>query len=303
MRAPALLAAVAALCALHTCCAQPYPPTLANCTMQQKLRDISPVPISVVWIEKAGDTMESIRAAFRLIRASGFTALKQLQFYSELSVTQAAYEAHVVEVMQAALDEGLLPWWYGDGGYECITQALLQQLGLPVDTPMRDILKDPRMVAYQTQVLRWRVGNQSFVPYTLGEPGMGNPVLPTAEIGAFASWLEAAYNGNITALQAAWQDPYRNITVDEFDNFTGAATLVATGSISHDYLRYRDSMRFQADQLNADFAAQLAAGAAHDPQEPQRTGSAMMLDNQAYAGWDNWGHGKLAEVYGSYYIR
>lgn len=279
------------------------PPTLSNCTMPQKLRDLAPFPVSVVWLEKPGDTMDTIRQDFCLIRQSGFTALKQLVFQSSLTVDVPTLQAKTQAVMNAALDEGLIPWWYGTGGWECITLQLLAQLGIPSNTPMPAIQTDPRMVAYQTQVLRNRIANMTFTPYALGEPGAGNPTITATQVPLFQSWLESSYSSNVTALQLAWQDWYRNnISAPEFTNFTEAAVLLMNPSPTHDYRRYRDSMRWQADALVQAFAVQMAQGFAHDPQEPQRTGGAMMLLNQAYYGWDMWAHGAVAEPYGSLYV-
>lgn len=62
--------------------------------------------------------------------------------------------AHIEAVGNAALDAGLFPWWYGLGGWECITLELLSSLGIPASTPMREVQQDPRMLAYQNGVLR-----------------------------------------------------------------------------------------------------------------------------------------------------
>ena len=41
-----------------------YPPSLANCTVQQKIAALAPSHIGVVWIEREGETLEDIRADF-----------------------------------------------------------------------------------------------------------------------------------------------------------------------------------------------------------------------------------------------
>ena len=41
-----------------------YPPTLANCTMEEKIAALAPAHVGVVWIEREGETLEDIRADF-----------------------------------------------------------------------------------------------------------------------------------------------------------------------------------------------------------------------------------------------
>lgn len=131
-----------------------YPATLANCSMQQKVADLAPAHIGVVWIEREGESMNDIRADFAAIKAAGFTALKQTIFRTSLAVDEDTAWAHIEAVGNAALDAGLIPWWYGLGGWECITLDLLASLGIPATTPMRAVQADPRMLAYQEGVLR-----------------------------------------------------------------------------------------------------------------------------------------------------
>lgn len=118
-----------------------YPPTLANCTMEEKIAALAPAHVGVVWIEREGETLEDIRADFatsecRLsdearysakpavrrarpaVRSAGFTALKQLIFRTSLAIDEDDAWAHIEAVGNAALDAGLTPWWYGLGGWE-----------------------------------------------------------------------------------------------------------------------------------------------------------------------------------------
>jgi beta-galactosidase len=281
-----------------------YPQNLSLCPMQTKLSLLSPFPVSVVWIEQRGDTMESIAAKFQEIRSLGFTALKQIQLAESYATTEEELENRTRAIFNLALDSGLIPYWYETGGWECITLDLLAALGIDASTPPWAVVQDPRMTAHQDGVLRARVANMTFAPYKLGEPGAGNPILTPAQVPAFAAWLDTTYGGNATALLPLWQDPYRNnLTVPEFSDFLSAASLLTLpGAASHDYRRYRDSMRWQADALDSAFEAMLAAALAHDPNEPQRTGAAMLLLNQAYYGWDVFQHARLAVDAGSFYI-
>ena len=70
----------------------------------------------------------------------------------------------------------------------------------------------------------------------LGEPGRGNPILTAPFVDDFATWLATQYGGNLTALQVAWQYPYRNISQDEFTNFSqvrgGLQGTLCSGELS-----------------------------------------------------------------------
>jgi hypothetical protein len=47
--------------------------------------------------------------------------------------SDASYLNRTKAWFHAALDAGLSPWWYEKGGWECFTQELLAELGLPLD--------------------------------------------------------------------------------------------------------------------------------------------------------------------------
>ena len=51
----------------------------------------------------------------------GFNALKQIMPLPTWTIEQ---------ISLIALEEGIMPWWYGEGGYEEITPTLLEQLGV-----------------------------------------------------------------------------------------------------------------------------------------------------------------------------
>jgi beta-galactosidase len=77
--------------------------------MQQKFRAIRPMPAGVVYLQRPGEGEEEIRQHFRLMRELGFNALKQLQ-------AVPGYTNQQLEMI--ALEEGIIPWWYGEGGWE-----------------------------------------------------------------------------------------------------------------------------------------------------------------------------------------
>jgi len=84
--------------------------------MQQKVRDLAPAPVSVVWIERAGTTMSDIAAEFKTIRATGFTALKQLIFRTDLAMDPIAAQQKQQAVFNLALDSGDCATKANEGG-------------------------------------------------------------------------------------------------------------------------------------------------------------------------------------------
>ncbi|MGB2823449.1 MAG: hypothetical protein WBF17_20885, partial [Phycisphaerae bacterium] len=116
--------------------------------MQQKLRKIAPVPVGVVFIEWPGMTEQDIRGHFRLMRELGFTCLKGVH---------PCKSRDKAKIMHMALDEGIIPWWYGEGGWEAVTDELLEHLGIPAETPIDEVRRDERFLAHQEAVLRQRI--------------------------------------------------------------------------------------------------------------------------------------------------
>jgi hypothetical protein len=103
---------------------QPVPPL--DTAMQRKLRALRPWPCGVVFIQRPGMTLEQMRVHFRTMRRLGFTCLKQCQL-----VDGEDWRA----VYHAALDEGIVPWWYDDACHEEPTPALLRSLGVAPNLP------------------------------------------------------------------------------------------------------------------------------------------------------------------------
>jgi len=148
-----------------------------------------PFPVGVVFIQdpRRHRTVEDIKIEFKKIKLAGFTCLKQVMLNN---IT----DGFVAEVFNAALDEGLTPWWYGIGGWDEITPSLLQRLGFPANTSVEVAEAAPVMVKYQTEFLRRRIANMSTIPpYTPPAPkGPGLTVLPMdiSMVPYFATWLE-----------------------------------------------------------------------------------------------------------------
>ncbi len=114
---------------------------------QQKFRKIAPMPAGVVYIQRPGEGELEIRAHFRQMKDLGFTNLKQIMALPDWTDEQ---------IQLIALEEGIIPWWYGEGGWEPITDALLKQLGLS-KLSIEEVRRHPKMIAHQNEVLRQRI--------------------------------------------------------------------------------------------------------------------------------------------------
>lgn len=283
--------------------------SLNDSPMQRKLRNIKPFPVGVVYYQQMDHNLDSIRSTFRVIRQHGFTALKQIL------LTQPEVPAGMEkQVYHAALDVGLSPWYYGEGGWQNITASLLQQLGIKTkftSENMSLIQADAKMVNYQTRLLRERIGrmqSQPPKPKEMGEPGRNAPYLTARLLPAFSEALKVQY-GTLPKLKTAWG--YSYTFRDDIDSFEDAAKfLEATGTDQYgnrtgrngwSMRPARDAMRFQADLKIKDYADFMKAYYAFDPEEPNRTGGHQLFENQPLNGWDLEGQAKSATIGGSFY--
>ena len=223
--------------------------------MQQKLRQIKPFPVGVVYYQQRGDDFEAVIKELRTIKKLGFTALKQLKLDSPKNPVR--FEE---KVFHSAIDEGLSPWYYGKGGWEHLDQKLLDKLGIETAFTTENLPKihlDSRLIAYQNSVWHKRVDKMSQKPEKpkgMGEPGRNNPWLPERLISPFSAWLKNEYRG-LDSLKTAWNLGFTDIR--DFTTFNEAASsLMGTGFDGygngkgpkvHDFRRYRDAMKFQSE--------------------------------------------------------
>lgn len=286
--------------------------------MQQKLRNIKPFPVGVVYYQQQGDNLDSAKKEFAIIRKLGFTALKQVQL-------KAPYNNPDFEeqVFNAALNAGITPWYYGKGGWARITQELVDTLGINMKVcpeNMEAIQSHPAMIRYQTEeIMRPRIAKNAEKNKKLkeflearktekGEPGRNNPWIPDRLIDPFAKWLEKNY-GTIDNLKAAWNDGFIkkwNIVTwkdaaiimkgEGFDKFGNGV-----GTLHHDFRCFRDAMRFQADLVVQNYVDLMYFQNQYDSIEPERTGGHQLFENQAANGWDIEGQARAASIGGSFY--
>ncbi len=283
--------------------------SLNETPIQRKLRNIKPFPVGVVYYQQRGDNLDSAKKEFDIIHDLGFTALKQVQLVAPYNPP-----GFQEEVFHAALDKGISPWYYGKGGWAKITPSLLNKLGINMPLKpenMPAIQKHPKMIEYQTSLMKKRVAKMDQKPPKpkgMGEPGRNNPWMPERLVPHFALWLENEY-GDLASLKDAWNCGY--IGKCPFQDFMGAARELkgegfdeygrGTGKLSKDFRRYRDAMRFQADLIVENYQKTMELYTRWDSIEPERTGGHQIFENQARNTWDLEGQAKTAAIGGSFY--
>lgn len=276
---------------------------------QRKFRALAPMPFGVVFLPWAGMTEDDMRRHFRLMKSLGFHNLKQ---------TMPAPGWPTARILEVALEEGVIPFWYGEGGWETITPELLDRLGIPRDTPMPELRRDPRMLAHQHEVLKRRLSYGSltagalegtvlqdagFVKWEGDDLQLHNdPVLRDDAVPYFQKWCRQQY-GTIDKLVAAWNQNEVGIAREPYASWEDFDADPAFARHNHrEYGYLRDVLRFKADYAIARLHQRLELARQRDPEEPQRAGGEMGLFLPfAWRGTDMEGiAGTLAE-HGSFY--
>ncbi len=242
---------------------------------QQKFRHLAPMPIGVVFLQWPEMTEEDIRGHFRLMKQLGFNALKQIMTCPGTTIAR---------IQHMALDEGIIPWWYGEGGWEAITNELLDKLDIPQDTPISDIRRHPRMVEYQTRLLRERIDGKPVPPVGQSpiEPYDTVPHTVGVELEAryharFVEWLKQTY-GTVETLNDAWN--LRHVGIAK-----GGAPWTTWNEVAenwaklgtNEYRHLRDILRFKADEYLRAVRLRTDQALTHDRNEPVRAGGEMGL--------------------------
>lgn len=245
---------------------------------QAKLRAIRPWPVGVVFIERPGMTLAEIRGHFRLMKELGFNCLKQCELCP--GTDRRA-------VLHAALDEGIIPWWYGEAGWEEPTPALLRTLGLPAGLAPEQLRVHPAWLAHQERILRARIDRRDPPPSaaaaheTDGLPGTlkrdDYGIAPEAA-GLFTTWLRKKY-GTVAALKEAWNFGHAMVNTRPWRTWTQVRREVAAfvSAERQEYRRMVDVLRFRADAHLEKIARTRDAQLAYDPNAPFRTGGEMGL--------------------------
>lgn len=295
--------------------------TLRDTPMQRKMRHLAPMPVGCVFIPWSGITEDEIREQFRTMKELGFTCLKQC-FGSDRYPQR--------EVMTMALEEGLIPYWYGEGGWVDITPDLLESLGLPPDMDIDEAMANEEVWEYQRQIIQRRIDRPNPRPARVPRarwlfderedheeklhhvvpsvvPHIPGYYLPERAVEAFSEWLKENYKSP-EAVAAAW-----NLgTIDRLeskddsestDAWLDLARVQVDKASYKEYRRLRDVMRFRADfYLAESIWHRVNQQQERDPDEPIRAGGEMGLFLPfAARGTDMEGIAKAMAVGGSFY--
>ena len=153
------------------------------------------MPFGVVFLPWAGCTEQDMREHFRLMKKLGFTNLKQ---------TMATPEWPEKETLRIALEEGIIPFWYGEGGWEDITPDLLNKLGISVDMPIKQIRTDQRMLDYQQTILKKHLDNWDKMEKVKDlYSHIPDSKLRISDVALFKKWVKSQYK-TIEDLTKAW---------------------------------------------------------------------------------------------------
>ncbi len=264
---------------------------LRDTRLQRKFRNLAPMPVGVVFIEWPDMTDEEVRDHFRTMKRLGFNCLKQV-----MARPVEAGGRGYGKLLHMALDEGILPWWFGTGGYEDITPELLKKLGLDPDMPVDEALQHPKMLAHQEKLMRERIDREDTERQAKRQANRGKRrqkgaamqvpgVVPTCnayeleedEVEAFIGWVKKTY-GDLDEVKKAWNAYHLgNLHVLDCQTWEDLARDL------HEYPRreyrfLRDVMRFKADQyLEHRIRPMIERRDETDPEAPVRRGGEMSL--------------------------
>lgn len=271
--------------------------------VQAKFRKIAPFPVGCVYIQRPGENEKEIREHFLTMRELGFTALKQI-----MNCPGWTRE----EIALIALDEGIIPWWYGEGGWQEINDKLLDHLDIPRNMPIEQIRTHPKMVEYQTNLLKKRLKKTiqwqkegKFFENVGSVPDIGDigPELSDEGKMLFVRWLKKQYE-TINDLNRAWNQQHFGVTPDEGNPFSSWKDFEKQWEriSTKEYRHLRDIFRFKADSRIELIRRSAEKYLEFDEHAPFRAGGeAGMFLPLAYRGVDMEGIADLLTRYGSFY--
>ena len=251
---------------------------------QRWFRRLAPMPWGVVFLPWHGMTEQQMREHFRMMKRLGFRNLKQAMGTPEWPLER---------VLEIALEEDVIPFWYGEAGWEEITPELLQKLGLPPDLPIQEARRHPKMLAYQKEVLRKQipiVARGEDRPHREEAPAADafrhtpDPYLRPADVPHFKKWLRSAYRSP-EEIALAWNQyevGFEREPVKSWEDVDRLVESLATQpdtlhGYGREYGRVRDVLRYKAETHAAQIRERSLRIRAKYPTIPTRTGGEMGL--------------------------
>ena len=256
--------------------------SLHDSPMQRKIRDLAPMPFGVVFLPWKGMTEPEMRQHFRLMKHLGFHNLKQ---------TMSSPEWPSDRIMNIALDEGVIPFWYGEAGWEPVSDGLLRKLGIPPGLSKQEIREHPIMLAYQKEVLRRGIPILAGLDLAPGRRADANafrhtpdPYLRPGDAAHFKKWLRETYKSPDEVTQS-WNLLEVGITPQPFRSWEDVDKTVdmladqpqTQSSFGREYSRVRDILRYKSDYHSREILERAAEAHRRLPAAPTRTGGEMGL--------------------------
>ena len=230
---------------------------------------------------------ETVRWHLRKMRELGFNSVKQFQD-SDLWPTE--------RLERVAWEEGLCPWWYGEGGWVGISDELCEELGIDPKAPIAEIRDNPKMIAYQRSVWKERIGRslirlnpEEQAGFNMGKrqelpsPRSFGPdaTMPDNALPFFIEWLKYTYDNDLDKLSEAWNtQQYRPPSGAKFSSWEEVAehNAIQKGKwAGRDYGRLSDVLRFKAAMKTENVKLLCEKTRERDPWEPNRVGGEMSL--------------------------
>jgi beta-galactosidase len=262
---------------------RPLYDSLNDTTAQRRFRALAPMPAGVVYVQQPGEGEAEMRAHFRKMRELGFNALKQIMPLSTWTVER---------IQRIALDEGLVPWWFGEGGDEPLTPELRTRLGVPAALTPAEAQRHPAALAHQ-QALRLRRIERTEDAIRAGgtgqfmrtgsvafDPEIGGRGLELSAQGErlFMAWLQQTYD-TVEQLNTAWNQHHAGLFLKETRVFRSWDDVAENWKelSKREYRHSRDVLRFKADHSLTRIRRFTVDLAAFDPLYPFRGGGELGL--------------------------
>lgn len=240
------------------------------------------MPFGSVLIARDDMDEEEIRWHLKTMKELGFNAIKQF-----MGSDRWPRE----ELERLALEEGLVAWWYGEGGWEPPSPELSEKLGLESDLSIEEWRKHPKVLDHQMEVMKKRLGWKRIPLNPEQQAGFhdGNKQerpgarafgadasLPEIVVPYFVEWLKETYE-NLDALNSAWNtDVMRGPNKGAFETWEQVAENNWVEA-AREYGRVCDVLRFKADMKAKDVRQLGEIVKARNPYEPERSGGEMGL--------------------------
>ena len=215
-----------------------------------------------------------MREHFRTMRRLGFTALTDIR-------PVPGWEKERIALL--AIDAGLVPWWYGEAGWDAVTPGLRKLTKIEADAPMSVVRDNERIIAYQSAAMKKRVeriiqaklaGN---VPHSqapayisnLGKPGIE---LPRNDRRMFVQWCQLRY-GTVETLNKVYNLHHHGLgqPFQSWEDFAKRWPYLPRRELrlSRDIFRFKAERRLERTK---EWAAELKA---FDASIPFRAGGEM----------------------------